>query len=142
MIKGRKGERVRFCSRYLQRNGFDAYADVHAPDEAHVVTSAKQWQHCTHIELAGMPGTYDLMDFTPEKYQPSDFQLVKEKLIARNASLVGVIGLLNGALWTAWHLNERGIVLATDGNSIGLYDFIGEPGAPVGADLAYLENRR
>lgn len=135
MIKGRKGERVRFAPTRAKIG-----AEI-CPPGVHVVKRSRQWQHGTHIELEGHLRDFDLMDFTPETFQPTDFQQVKESLIAKGASFVGIVGLCSGAIWTGWHLNEVGIILATDGNSIGLYDFVGVPGAPVESDLAYLESR-
>jgi hypothetical protein len=141
-IEGSEGERVRLCSRYLQRHGFGQYAEARRPEEIGVVAKAHQWQHGTTIYLEGSAANvYDLMDFVPADYKPSDAQRVREKLLALGGDFVAAIGIFNGALFTTWLLDGVGIIFAFNGESVGLYDFVGEQGAPVEQDLRYLEMR-
>lgn len=141
-IKGDNGERVRLCSRYLQSHGLSAFTDAPMPAEILTVKSAKRWQHGTHVTVVEYPTrTYDLADFAPADYAPTDAQRVREKLITLGAKYKGTIGLCADALFTAWLLDDLGIIFAFNGESAGLYDFVGEHGAPVETDVQYLEKR-
>lgn len=140
-IRGRKGERARLCSRYLQRVGFSQFADARRPEDVMIVAKSKQWQHGTTIYVEGSAAdSYDLMDFVPADYEPSDAQLVREKLLALGAEYVSTVGLSCGALFTAWTLGGSDLVFAFDGEHVAIYDSVGKRTGDDDLTL-YLERR-
>ena len=154
MIKGKKGERVKLCSRYLARYGLKAFSDRESP-ATRIVERSKQWQHGTYVYLQGSEQRgkeYDLMDFVPEAYQPSEFQVLREKLLAMEAEFTGTIGMIDRpcaipalsqrSMYSLWKLDREPIILAYNGEHAWLYDYVGELDAPVEQRLSYLALRR